>query len=301
MPSKPHSSRRIRVEQLGRGVARHAVHVAVRRHHAGDPRPPHGRLEREQLLVAELARRRYGPGPGSGRLRPVRGRPCAWPWRSRHRRGRDPGAPRCTRSRAPRRGTGPRRTSPRSGPSAGRGAISRTGREGVPGAGQQHPPADRRGHRGDDVGIEARRGADRLLEARRGPGDQAVQAFLVDDRGDPEPRPLDQVALDRVRGLRPPRSAAGWSSPPAGVIWPMPSPARAASRASSNPVSGTTSNAQNEPELGDLLGARHAREQVGDARLDRERRIAVAGLDRRHQPFTDPAVRPPTMWRSAMR
>ena len=35
--------------------------------------------------------------------------------------------------------------------------------------------------------------------------------------------------------------------PASRLISPIPSPARAASRASSNPVSGTTSNAQNEP------------------------------------------------------
>ena len=67
-------------------------------------------------------------------------------------------------------------------------------RERVAGAGQQHPPADRRGHRRDDVGVEARGGADRLLEARRSPRDQAVQALLVDDRRDPESRLLDEVA-----------------------------------------------------------------------------------------------------------
>ena len=247
MPSKPHSSRRIPVEQLGRGVARarrpRRSTRASRWRSRTDARPP-----RTGTAARRGARaRRRGPAPGSGRLRPARGRPCAWPWRQRPRRGRGPGAPRCRRSRARRRGTGPRRRSPRSGPSAGRGRCR------GPGARACRAPVSSIRRRivaaiaGDDVGVEARRGADGLLEARRRPGDQAVQAFLVDDRGDPEPRPLDEVVLDRVGGLRPPRPAAGWSSPPAGVISPMPSPARAASRASSNPVSGTTSNAQNEP------------------------------------------------------
>ena len=54
----------------------------------------------------------------------------------------------------------------------------------------------------DDVGVEARRGPDGLLEAGRRPGDEAVQALLVDDGRDPEPRLLDEEVLDRVRGLR---------------------------------------------------------------------------------------------------
>ena len=37
-----------------------------------------------------------------------------------------------------------------------------------------------------------------------------------------------------------------------------------------------------------------------DALLDRQAGVAIAGLDRRHQPFTAPDVRPPTSCRSAM-
>ncbi len=40
--------------------------------------------------------------------------------------------------------------------------------------------------------------------------------LLVDDGRDPEPRPLDEIALDRVGGLGHLDRAAGWSSPPAG-------------------------------------------------------------------------------------
>ena len=109
-----------RRQQLVRGVARHAVDVAVRRHDAarsrrGGPPPRTGRAAR---CGARAARR--APAPGCARPRPARGRPCAWPSRGRRRRGRRPGAPRRRRSRARWRGTGPRRRSPRSGPSAGR-------------------------------------------------------------------------------------------------------------------------------------------------------------------------------------
>ena len=130
---------------------------------------------------------------------------------------------------------------------------------------------------------------------------QAVQAFLVDDRRDPEPRPLDAGSRWIALAVCATSTGRRLVEPASRLISPMPSPARAASRASSNPVSGTTSNAQNEPSWATFSARVIRAEQVGDARLDRERRVAVAGLDRRHQPFTDPAVRPPTMWRSAMR
>ena len=119
--------------------------------------------------------------------------------------------------------------------------------ERVAGAGQQHPPADRGGHRRDDVGVEARGGADRLLEARRRPGDEAVEALLVDDRRDPEPRLLDEVALDRVGGLghldRPQVGRAGQPGDLADAVGGegrQPRLVEARTR-------GTTSNAQNEP------------------------------------------------------
>ena len=172
--------------------------------------------------------------------------------------------------------------------------------ERVAGAGQQHPPADRGGHRRDDVGVEARRRADGLLEARRGPGDQAVQALLVDDR-------RDARAASPRRGSAGSRSRSAATSigrrfvePARRVIWPMPSAASAASRASSSPVSGTTSKAQNEPSWA-TFSARVMRASRSATRASiGEGGVAVAGLGGRHQPFTAPAVRPPTMWRSAM-
>ena len=63
------------------------------------------------------------------------------------------------------------------------------------------------------AGSKRRRRADRLLEARRGPRDQAVEALLVDDRRDAQPRLLDEVALDRVGRLGHLEPAAGSSSP----------------------------------------------------------------------------------------
>ena len=56
MPSNPQRSRRIVREQLGRGVAGHPVHVAVRGHHACEPALDHRRLEREELFVPQLTR-----------------------------------------------------------------------------------------------------------------------------------------------------------------------------------------------------------------------------------------------------
>ena len=116
-----------RRQQLVRGVARHAVDVAVRRHDARDPGVPDRGLERDELLVAQLARADVRRAPGSARPRRGRGRPCAWPSRARRRRGPAPGAPRRRRSRAPvaRYGSSPYVSSIR--PQRGSRAMSRTG------------------------------------------------------------------------------------------------------------------------------------------------------------------------------
>jgi hypothetical protein len=52
-------------------------------------------------------------------------------------------------------------------------------------------------------------------------------------------------------------------------------------------------------ELRELLVERHPGQQVADAGLDRQARITVRRADDRHQPFTDPLVRPLTICRSA--
>ena len=64
-----------------------------------------------------------------------------------------------------------------------------------------HPAADRGRDRLDELRVERRGGADRLLEDGRVAGEQAVERLLVEERRDPEPRLLDEEALDRVAGL----------------------------------------------------------------------------------------------------
>ena len=124
-----------------------------------------------------------------------------------------PGAPRRRRSPSRPRGTDPRRTSPRCGPSAGRGRC----RARAPARGARRSPASAgwivAGYPLHERRIERGRGADGLLEARRAAGEQAVEALLVDDRRDAQARLLDQVALDLVGLLAPRRRAAGSWTP----------------------------------------------------------------------------------------
>ena len=84
------------------------------------------------------------------------------------------------------------------------------------------------------------------------------------------------------------------------VMCPMPSGAIAASASASRPSSPITSNAQNEPSWA-IFSARVIRtEQVAGAGREGQCRVPI-GEQRRGHPFTDPAVRPPTSWRSATR
>ena len=53
-------------------------------------------------------------------------------------------------------------------------------------------------------------------------------------------------------------------------------------------------------ELGELFGPRHPAEEIRDACVHGERGIAIGGEGHGH-PLTDPAVMPPTSWRSATR
>ena len=285
-------------QQLGRGMTGHTVDVAVGRHDAGDPGRPDRGFEREQLLVPQLARADVDRGLVEPALREsVADHVLAGGDHAVTQIGTldrlDVGA-------AELRGEVRILAVRLLDPSPARIARDvKDRRESLPSAGHQHPAADRRGHRGHDVRIEARRGADRLLEARRVGGDEPVEAFLMDDGRDPEPRPLDEIALDRVGGLgNLDRPQVGRAREPGDLADAVGGeggqPRLVEARTRGRPRTPRTT------ELGDLLGAGHPREQVGDARLDRERRVAVGGLDRRHQPFTDPAVRPPTMCRSAM-
>ncbi len=197
MPSNPHSPRRISREQLRRGVARHAVHVAVGRHDAGDPGVTDGRLEGEELLVAQFARSEVRGGLVESTLRQavadhvLRGGEHAVR-EVRTLEGLHVGAAELGGE------VGVLAIRLLQPPPARVARDVEDGREGVPSAGQQHPPPDRRYHRRHDLRVERRRRPDRLLEARRGPGDEAVQALLVDDDRDPQPGLLPKEILDRV-------------------------------------------------------------------------------------------------------
>ena len=91
------------------------------------------------------------------------------------------------------------------------------GRESVPGAGQRASAG------GSSSAIAGTSSGSKLAAApidcwKHGAraGDEAVEALLVDDGRDPEARLLDEVALDRVGGLGDLGRRAGWSSPRAG-------------------------------------------------------------------------------------
>ena len=139
--------------------------------------------------------------------------------------------------------------------------------------------------------------ADRLREAHRVACDEAVQALLVDDGRDPQPRLLHEEALDLVgqrghdghleaRRARDPRdlpdaggqALLGLAGVDVGAVEDLEDPDRA--------------------ELGELLLERHPAHEVVDAIGDRERRIEV-GRGGDAQPFTAPVVRPLMSWRSA--
>ena len=181
-------------------MAREAVDVAVGRHHAREPGDADGRLERQQLLVAHLARadvdRRL--------VEPALGEPVA----DEVLAGRDdPGGDVVALHPAD---VGDAELGREVGVLAVRlldAAPARVAggvedrRERQPAADREHAPPDRGRDRLDELGVERRRRADRLLERGRAAGEQAVERLLVEDRRDPEPRLLDEVALDRVAGL----------------------------------------------------------------------------------------------------
>ena len=66
-------------------------------------------------------------------------------------------------------------------------------------ADRAHLHPDRVGERLGELGLPRAREPDRLREDGRPARHQARADLLVDDRGDAEPRLLDEVALDRVR------------------------------------------------------------------------------------------------------
>ena len=114
-----------------------------------------------------------------------------------------------------------------------------------------------------------------------------------------------RVSSTRNRWISFPAAAAPGASrfvaPATRLIWPIPEASRTRRTVSVElALAPEQLERPHRPELGDLLVERHPGEEVGDALLDGQAGVAVAGLDRRHQPFTAPDVRPPTSWRSAM-
>ena len=140
----------------------------------------------------------------------------------------------------------------------------------MPGARGEHPPPDRRGHRLDQLGIPGGGGADRLLEARRVAGQQAVQRFLVDDGRNAEPGLLDQVALDLVGERRDLTGAQvgrpGQSRDLADATSEEPSGTRMVERPDPDDL-----ERPDRPELGDLLLDGHPAEQIGATRSSIDR------------------------------
>ena len=126
-----------------------------------------------------------------------------------------------------------------------------------------------------------------------------MQGLLVDDGRDPEPRLLDQEALDGVRGAGDlERAQIGRPGQPGDLA-----EAVACQRPEPFEVGPGLADKLERPDgaqLGDLLVGGHPGDEVGDARGRRLGRIAIGRRRGRH-PFTDPWVRPPTSWRSAKR
>ena len=285
-------------QQLGRGMARHAIDIAVGRHDAGDPGPADGRLEREELLVPELARADVGGGlvePAFGQAvtdHVLAGR--------RHTVGqvralerRDVGAAELRREV---------RVFPVGLLDPAPAWVARDVEhrcERLAGAGQQHPPTDRRCHRRDGIGVEARRSPDRLLETGCLRGQQPMEALLVDDGRDPEPGAVDEVALDRIRGRRHlDRSHVRGTCQAGDLADAVDGQRREAIRVEARLADDI--ECPERPELGDLLRAGHPRQEVDHARVDGQRGVPILRDRRSHQPFTAPPVSPPTMWRSAI-
>jgi hypothetical protein len=124
-----------------------------------------------------------------------------------------------------------------------------------------------------------------------------VQALLVDDGRDPEPRPLHQEALDLVgqggddRHLEARRARHARDLPDA----------RAEALLRLTGVEAIAVEHLEDPdraELRELLLEGHAPQEVVDAIGDRERRVEV-GRGGDAQPLTAPVVRPLMSWRSA--
>ncbi len=277
------------LEQPSVGVRRHAVDLVVGRHHAQRARLLHSRPERRQERLAQHAHRDVDRRAVRARLRlAVRGevlqRGDDVPLvarTSRRPEDREPRPHPCAR-----RGTDPRRRSPRRGPSAARGR--RRPRASAPDACRGRAPQRRLSCR------RVRRDRDRTSP----PGRSAAGSWCSRARraraGTPRGRSpgcrggcLDEEPLDVVGELGHP--ARG--EPVAGVARPrhLPEPAgrrqmpRAPSAASNRPAASMSVSAlrrHRHMHLGDLFLERHPREQVLDALVARQLRVLVLGVSR---------------------
>ena len=300
IPSKPHSSRRIVVSSSARRVARHAVDVAVGRHDARDPGVADGRLERQQLLVAQLARADVGrrlvaPALGEPVAHHVLGRREDAVGEVRPLERLDVGAAELggeVRVLA----VGLLDPAP-----AGVARDVEDRRERVPGTGEQHPPADRRRHRRHDVRVEA-------SPPRRSTAGSTARAHAM--------RPWRHSSwMSAGMPSRVPSTSWRWIAlavsatsigrrfvePARRVMWPIPSDASSAQPVRVEAVLADDLERPERPELGDLLGPRHPPQQVRGALVDGQRPDRGRGSTHGRHPLTDPAVRPPTSWRSATR
>jgi hypothetical protein len=169
-------------------------------------------------------------------------------------------------------------------------------------AGRAHLASDAAGDRLHERGVPGRGHADRLRIADRAAREEPVQALLVDDRGDPEARLLDQEALDLV-GQRGDRGQLEVGR--ARHTGDLPDPGAEAARGLGRVDARSVEDLEHpqRAELRELLVGRHAVEEVLDAVIDRQRRIQVARLGDAcgvgGHPFTAPEVRPLISWRSA--
>ena len=141
---------------------------------------------------------RYVQVPGSDRPPPARGRPCASPSPAPHPRGPRPwrAATYAQPSSVARYGSSPYVSSVR--PQRGSAATSKTGARAC-----RAPVSSirRRIVLATAVTASVSNVAAAPIDCWKlgsGPRDQAMEAFLVDDRRDPESRPLDELALDRI-------------------------------------------------------------------------------------------------------
>ena len=248
-----------------------------------------GGLEREQVLVAHIALAEVrGRGVDAALVRPVHREvlgvsrtPC--PWRAD---GPSPGSRGSRPRRGARPGTGPRRRSPRCGPSAGRarGRAPATAPSACRGRALRARPRSSRARRAsgshDDaspigIGKCVPFGAARPWSAsswvitgmpRR------VLLFTQLCRSFRNVGALARTPRDRPLG------DVGFTSL-GREIWPIPwGIASLACSGTKRPsASAILSLFQKAVSLGDLLLERHAREQVLHPLVDRERRIAIAG------------------------